>query len=150
MAITQAMTTSFKVQILTGTHNFGTSVVRASTAADTFKIALYTSSASLDASTTAYTTSGEVASAGNYAAGGNTLSISQAPTSTSTTAWLDFADTTWSNATITANGALIYNSTQADAAVAVLAFGGDKTSTAGDFTIIFPTADSSNAIIRIA
>jgi hypothetical protein len=144
------MTTSFKVQILTGTHNFGTSVVRASTAADTFKIALYTSSASLDASTTAYTTSGEVASAGNYAAGGNTLSISQAPTSTSTTAWLDFADTTWSNATITANGALIYNSTQADAAVAVLAFGGDKTSTAGDFTIIFPTADSSNAIIRIA
>jgi hypothetical protein len=150
MAITQAMTTSFKVQILTGTHNFGTSVVRASTAADTFKSALYTSSASLDASTTAYTTSGEVASAGNYAAGGNTLSISQAPTSTSTTAWLDFADTTWSNATITANGALIYNSTQADAAVAVLAFGGDKTSTAGDFTIIFPTADSSNAIIRIA
>jgi hypothetical protein len=150
MAITQAMTTSFKVQILTGTHNFGTGVVRASTAADTFEIALYTSAASLDASTTAYTTSGEVPSTGNYVAGGNTLSISQAPTSTSTTAWLDFADTTWSNATITANGALIYNSTQADKSVAVLAFGGDKTSTAGDFTIIFPTADSSNAIIRIA
>ena len=150
MAITQAMTTSFKTQILTGTHNFGTGVVRASTAADTFKIALYTSSANLSASTTAYTTSGEVATAGNYVAGGNTLTISQAPTSTSTTAWLDFADTTWSNATITANGAMIYNSTQADKSVAVLAFGGDKTSTAGDFTIIFPTADSSNAIIRIA
>jgi hypothetical protein len=144
------MTTSFNVQILNGIHAFGTTVVRAATTADTFKIALYTSSATLDASTTAYTTSGEVASTGNYSAGGNTLTVSQVPTSTSTTAWLDFADTTWSNATITANGALIYNSTQADASVAVLAFGGDKTSTAGDFTIIFPTADSSNAIIRIA
>ena len=150
MAITQALTTSFKVQILNGIHAFGTTVVRAATTADTFKIALYTSSATLDASTTAYTTSGEVASTGNYSAGGNTLTVSQVPTSTSTTAWLDFADTTWSNATITANGALIYNSTQADASVAVLAFGGDKTSTAGDFTIIFPTADSSSAIIRIA
>lgn len=150
MAITQAMATSFKVEILDGIHNFGTGVVRASTAADTFKIALYTSSATLDASTTAYTTSNEVPSTGNYSAGGNTLTVSQVPTSTSTTAWLDFADTTWSNATITANGALIYNSTQSDKAVAVLAFGGDKTSTAGDFTIIFPTADSSNAIIRIA
>lgn len=150
MAITQAMATSFKVEILNGVHAFGTSVVRASTTADTFKIALYTSSATLDASTTAYTTSNEVPSTGNYTAGGNTLSVSQVPTSTSTTAWLDFADTTWSNATITANGALIYNSTQGNKAVAVLAFGGDKTSTAGDFTIIFPTADSSNAIIRIA
>lgn len=150
MAITQAMTTSFKVQILDGIHAFGPSVVRAATTADTFKIALYTSSATLDASTTAYTTSNEVPSTGNYSAGGNTLTVSQVPTSTSTTAWLDFADTTWSNATITANGALIYNSTQSDASVAVLAFGGDKTSTAGDFTIIFPAADSSNAIIRIA
>lgn len=150
MAITQAMATSFKVEILDGIHNFGTGVVRASTAADTFKIALYTSAATLSASTTAYTTSGECPSTGNYSAGGNTLTISQAPTSTSTTAWLDFADTTWSNATITANGALIYNSTQSNKAVCVLAFGGDKTSTAGDFTIIFPTADSSNAIIRIA
>lgn len=150
MAITQAMATSFKVEILDGIHNFGTGVVRATTAADTFKIALYTSSATLSASTTAYTTSGECPSTGNYTAGGNTLTISQAPTSTSTTAWLDFADTTWSNATITANGALIYNSTQSNKAVCVLAFGGDKTSTAGDFTIIFPTADSSNAIIRIA
>jgi VCBS repeat-containing protein len=115
-----------------------------------FKIALYTSSASLDATTTAYTVTNEVPSTGNYTAGGNTLTISQVPTSSSTTAFIDFADTTWSTATITANGALIYNSTNSDTAVAVLAFGGDKTSTAGDFTIIFPTADSSNAIIRIA
>ena len=150
MAITQAMCTSFKVEILDGIHAFGTTVVRAATTADTFKIALYTSSATLSAATTAYTTSNECPSTGNYSAGGNTLTVSQVPTSTSTTAWLDFSDTTWSNATITANGALIYNSTQSDKAVAVLAFGGDKTSTAGDFTIIFPTADSSNAIIRIA
>lgn len=150
MAITQAMATSFKVEILNGVHAFGTTVTRGSTAADTFKIALYTSSASLDSTTTAYTTSNEVASTGNYSAGGNTLSVSQVPTSTSTTAWLDFADTTWSSATITANGALIYNSSQSNKAVAVLAFGGDKTSTNGDFTIVFPTADSSNAIIRIA
>lgn len=151
MAISQAMATSFKVEILDGIHNFGTGVVRASTAADTFKIALYTSAATLGATTTAYSTSDEVSSSGtNYTAGGNTLTISQVPTSTSTTAWLDFADTTWANATITANGALIYNSTQSNKAVAVLAFGGDKTSTAGDFTIVFPAADSSNAIIRIA
>lgn len=151
MAISQAMCTSFKVQILDGVHNFGTGVVRASTAADTFKIALYTSSASLDATTTAYTSSNEVSSSGtNYTAGGNTLSISQVPTSTSTTAWLDFSDTTWASSTITANGALIYNASQSNAAVAVLAFGGDKTSTAGDFTIVFPAADSTSAIIRIA
>ena len=149
MAITQAMTTSFKVQILNGIHAFGTSVVRAATTPDTFKIALYTSSATLSAATTIYTTSNEVPSTGNYSAGGNTL-VNVAPTSSGTTAFLDFNDTTWSNATITANGALIYNSTQGDKAVAVLAFGGDKTSTAGDFTIIFPTADASNAIIRIA
>lgn len=150
MAISQAMATSFKVEILNGIHAFGTSVVRGATTADTFKIALYTSSASLDATTTAYSVTNEVPSTGNYSAGGNTLTVSQVPTSTSTTAWLDFADTTWSSATITANGALIYNSTQSDKAVAVLAFGGDKTSTNGDFTIVFPTADSSNAIIRIA
>jgi hypothetical protein len=149
MAITQAMTTSFKVQILNGIHAFGTSVVRAATTPDVFKIALYTSSATLDATTTIYTTSNEVPSTGNYSAGGNTLTTI-APTSTGTTAFLDFNDTTWASATITANGALIYNSTQGDKAVAVLAFGGDKTSTAGDFTIIFPTADASNAIIRIA
>lgn len=149
MAISQAMATSFKVDILNGVHAFGTSVVRASTSADTFKIALYTSSATLDASTTAYSVTDEVSGTG-YVAGGNTLVISQVPTSTGTTAFLDFADTTWAAATITANGALIYNSTQSNKAVAVLAFGGDKTSTAGDFTIQFPTADASSAIIRIA
>lgn len=149
MAITQAMATSFKVEILTAYHNFGTTVTRAGTGADTFKIALYTSTATLSAATTAYSATNEITGTG-YTAGGNTLTISQVPTSTSTTAWLDFADTTWAAATITANGALIYNSTQANRAVAVLAFGGDKTSTAGDFTIIFPTADSTNAIIRIA
>jgi len=150
MAISQAMATSFKVDLLNGIHAFGTTVTRGSTTADTFKIALYTSSATLDATTTAYSTSNEVPSTGNYSAGGNTLSVSQTPISTSTTAWLDFADTTWSSSTITANGALIYNSIQSNKAVAVLAFGGDKTSTNGDFTVIFPTADSSNAIIRIA
>ena len=149
MAITQAMATSFKVEILTAYHNFGTTAIRAATTADTFKIALYTSSATLSAATTAYSATNEVSGTG-YTAGGNTLTISQVPTSTSTTAWLDFADSTWSSATITANGALIYNSSQGNRAVAVLAFGGDKTSTAGDFTVIFPTADSSNAIIRIA
>jgi len=150
MAITQAMATSFKVEILDGFHNFGVGVIRASTAADVFKLALYTSSATLSATTTAYTTSNEVATAGGYTAGGNTLTISQVPTSTTTTAWLDFADSVWTASTITANGAMIYNSTQSNKCVAILAFGGDKSSTAGDFTVIFPTADSTNAIIRIA
>ena len=151
MAISQAMVTSFKVQILDGIHNFGTGVIRASTAADVFKLALYTSSATLDASTTAYTTSDEVSSSGtNYTAGGLTLTISQAPTFTSTTAWLDFDDLTFPSATITANGALIYNETQGNKAVAVLAFGGDKTSTAGNFTIQFPSPTSTTAILRIA
>ena len=151
MAITQAMTTSFKTEILTATHNFGTAPVRGSGAADVFKIALYTSSATLDASTTAYTTSNEVSSSGtNYTAGGLTLTITQVPTFTSTTAWLDFADVTFSSATITSNGALIYNVTQSNKAVAVLAFGGDKTSTAGNFTIQFPAATSTTAILRIA
>ena len=151
MAISQAMVTSFKVEILDGIHNFGTGVTRASTAADTFKIALYTSSATLSASTTGYTTTDEVSSSGtNYTAGGQTLTISQVPTSTSTTAWLDFDDVTWASATLTANGALIYNATQGNKAVAVLAFGGDKTSTAGNFTIQFPAANSTTAILRIA
>jgi len=149
MAISQAMATSFKVDLLNGVHAFGTTVARGSTNADTFKIALYTSSATLDATTTAYSTTNEVSGTG-YTAGGNTLSVSQTPTSTSTTAWLDFADSTFASSTITANGALIYNATNSNKAVAVLAFGGDKTSTNGDFTIVFPTADSSNAIIRIA
>lgn len=142
MAITQAMCTSFKTQLLTGTHDF------TNTTGDTFKIALFTSSATLDASTTAYSTSNEVTGTG-YSAGGNTLT-NVTPTSSGTTAFTDFADTTWSTATITARGALIYNSTESDAAVVVLDFGSDKTSTAGDFTIQFPTADASNAIIRIA
>ena len=148
MAISQAMCTSFKVELLNGIHAFGTTVIRAATTADTFKIALYTSTATLGATTTAYSATNEITGTG-YTAGGNTLTTI-APTSTGTTAFLDFNDTTWSAATITANGALIYNSTQSNKAVAVLAFGGDKTSTAGDFTIIFPTADASNAIIRIA
>jgi len=151
MAITQAMATSFKVQILEGVHNFGSGVVRASAAADVFKLALYTSSATLGAATTAYTTSDEVSSSGtNYPAGGLTLTISQVPTSSSTTAFIDFDDLTFPSATITANGALIYNATQGNKAVAVLAFGADKTSTAGNFTIQFPPAAASTAILRIA
>jgi len=151
MAISQAMCTSFKVEILDGVHAFGSSVVRASEAPDVFKIALFTSSASLDASTTTYSSTDEVSASGtNYTTGGNTLTVSAAPTSSGTTAFLDFDDVTWASATITANGALIYNSTQSDKAVAVLAFGGDKTSTAGNFTIQFPAAAASTAIIRIA
>ena len=144
MAITQAMCTSFKVGILDGDFDFSSGT------AQVFKIALYTSSATLDAATTAYSVTNEVAGTG-YSAGGNTLTISTNPTSTGTTAFLDFADTTWSTATITARGAVIYLADGAtDPAVAVLDFGSDKTSTAGDFTIQFPTADASNAIIRIA
>jgi hypothetical protein len=148
MPISQALATSFKVEILNGLHAFGTSVIRASTGADVFKIALYTSAATLGASTTAYSATNEVVGAG-YTAGGNTLT-NVAPSASGTTALLDFADTTWTSASITANGALIYNSTQGNRAVAVLAFGGDKTSTGGSFTIQFPVADASNAIIRIA
>lgn len=144
MAISQAMCTSFKVQLLQGAQNFNTGTSK------TYKIALYTSSATLGATTTTYSgTTNEVASGGGYTTGGETLSITQVPTSSGTTAFIDFADVTWSTATITARGALIYNSTD-DTAVAVLDFGSDKTSTAGDFTIIMPTADASNAIIRIA
>ena len=144
MAITQAMVTSFKVGVLDGTFDFSSGT------SQTFKIALFTNAATLDAATTAYTTSSEVTGTG-YTAGGNTLTISQVPTSTGTTAFLDFADTTWSSATITARGALIYLADGGtNPAVAVLDFGSDKTSTAGDFTIVFPAADASNAIIRIA
>ena len=142
MAITQAMTTSFKQELMEGVHDFTT---------HTFKIALYTSSASLGATTTAYSATNEVSGTG-YTAGGNTLTVTGGAVSTSgTTAYIDFADTTWSTATITARGAVIYNSTAAgNPAVAVLDFGADKTSTAGDFTVSFPTADASNAIVRIA
>ena len=146
MAISQAMCTSFKQQLLGGQHDFRS-------AGDTFKLALFTSAATLGASTTEYTTTNEAVGSG-YTAGGGTLTNIN-PTSSGTTAVADFADLTFSSATITANGALIYNTTTdggtstADAVV-VLAFGGDKTSTNGDFTIQFPTADASNAIIRIA
>jgi hypothetical protein len=143
MAITQAMCTSFKQALLDGEMDFS------SDTAQTFKIALYTSSATLNATTTAYSATNEVSGTG-YSAGGNTLTISTNPTTSGTTAFLDFADTTWSTATITARGALIYKSGGGDPAVAVLDFGGDKTSTSGDFQIQFPTADASNAIIRIA
>ncbi len=151
MAISQAMVTSFKVEILNGIHAFGSAVIRATAAPDVFKLALYTSSATLGAATTAYTTSDEVSSSGtNYTAGGLTLTISQVPTSTGTTAFLDFDDLTFPSATLTARGALIYNATQSNKAVAVLDFGSDKTSTAGNFTIQFPTPNSTSAILRIA
>jgi hypothetical protein len=141
------MCTSFKQELLEGKHDFN------ATGGHTFNIALFTSSASLDAATTDYSSSNEVVGSG-YTAGGNTLTNID-PTTSGTTAFTDFADTTFSTATITANGALIYNTTLDGGsgttnAVAVLAFGGDKTSTNGDFTIQFPTADASNAIIRIA
>jgi len=143
MAITQAMCTSFKKELLEAGHNFKNS------GGSAFKLALFTSSASLDASTTAYATTNEVTGTG-YSAGGSALTRVD-PSTSGTTALTDFADLTFSTATITANGALIYNDDASnDAAVIVLAFGGDKTSTAGDFTIQFPTADASNAIIRIA
>ena len=136
------MCTSFKKELLFGVHDFANG-------ADTFNIALYTSSATLGATTTAYTATNEVSGTG-YTAGGETLT-NVTPSSSGTTAFTDFADVTWTNATITARGALIYNDTEAgDPAVVVLDFGSDKTSTAGDFVIQFPTADASNAIIRIA
>jgi hypothetical protein len=158
MAITQAMCTSFKAQLLLGTHDFRPS---AQAGASVFKLALYTSSANLDANTTAYTGTGE---ASGVAAGGLALTnIGVGTTNTNATAgtgFVDFADLTFTNVTTTARGALIYNTTPAtndnsnvaltNAAVCVLDFGGDKTSTAGDFTIIFPAFDASSAIIRIA
>jgi hypothetical protein len=149
LSITQSLVTSFKVEILDGIHNFGVGVVRGSTAADTFKIALYTASATLDSTTTAYSATNEVVGTG-YVAGGNTLVISQVPTSTGTTAFLDFSDSSWTTSTITARGALIYNSTQSNKAVAVLDFGGDKVTTAQTFTVVFPSSTSSTAIVRIA
>ena len=142
MAITQAMCTSFKKELLEAVHNFKNS------GGDTFKIALYTSSATLSAATTAYSTTNEV-SGTNYTAGGNTLTRVD-PSSSGTTGFTDFADTSWTSATITARGALIYNDSDSDKAVAVLDFGADKSSSGGDFTIQFPAADASNAIIRIA
>lgn len=149
MPIIQSMTTSFKREILNGVHAFGTTVVRATTAADTFNLALYTSAANLDSATTAYTTSGEVAAGGGYSTGGITLTTI-APTSSGTTAFLTFNDVTIAASTITARGALIYNSTQANRAVAALDFGADKSSSNGNFTIQFPAATATSAILRIA
>lgn len=143
------MCTSFKLELLTATHAFTTTVARGSTTADTFKIALYTSSATLDASTTAYSATNEVASGGGYTTGGNTLA-SATTTSSGTTAYVDFADSSWTSATFTSRGALIYNSTQSNKSVVVLDFGSDKSVSAGTFTIVFPTNDASNAIIRLA
>ena len=141
------MCTSFKVDLLKGQHDF-------TNGNDAFKIALYDNNASFDASTTDYTTTNEVAASGSYAAGGGTLT-NVTPTSSSTTAFTDFDDITFTSATITARGALIYNTTAGGGSgttdtVVVLDFGSDKSSTAGDFQIVFPTADASNAIIRIA
>ena len=138
------MCTSFKQELMVGTHNFTAST------GNTFKLALYTNSASFDASTTAYTATNEVSNSGTYTAGGGTLT-NVTPTTSGTTALTDFADITFTSATITARGALIYNDTAAgDPSVIVLDFGSDKSSTSGDFQIVFPTADASNAIIRIA
>ena len=141
MAIVQAMCNSFKQEILTATHNF-------SAGTHNFKLALYTSSATLGATTTAYSTSQEVTGTG-YSAGGGALT-SVTPVLDGSTAVCDFNDLTFGSSTITANGALIYNTSASNKAVCVLAFGTDKSSTAGDFTIQFPPADAGNAIIRIA
>ena len=145
MAITSAICTSFKQELLVGTHNF------TATSGNTFKIALFTSSASLGAGTTAYSTSNEITNSSGtaYTAGGATLT-SVTPTTDGTTAVCDFADVSFSSASFTANGCLIYNDSQSDKACAVVAFGSDKTVTSVTFTIQFPTADASNAIIRLA
>jgi hypothetical protein len=138
------MATSFKQELLQGVHNFTAST------GNTFKLALYTNSASFTAATTAYTATNEVGDSGSYAAGGGTLT-NVTPTTSGTTAFTDFNDLTFTSATITARGALIYNDTAAgDPVVVVLDFGADKTSTAGDFQIVMPTADASTALIRIA
>ena len=146
MAITSAICTSFKVEILKAVHNFTAS------SGNTFNIALYDSSASLGASTTAYTTSEEITntSGSAYSAKGKALT-SVTPALSTDTACCDFADVSWTSASFTANGCLIFNdSHSSDAAVCAIAFGGDKTVSSGTFTIQFPTADASNAIIRIA
>ena len=143
MAITQAVCTSFKQEILVEGHDF------TATTGDTFKIALYSSSATLSASTTAYSATNEVSNSGTYTAGGGSLT-NVTPTTSGTTALTDFSDISFTSATITARGALIYNSDDSNKAAVVLDFGGDKTSTSGTFTIQFPTADASNAILRLA
>jgi hypothetical protein len=148
MTIAQTATTSFKVELPQGIHNFGP------TSPDTFKVALYTAAANLDASTAVYTTSGEVVGAG-YTAGGNTLVISVTPVAANNlagmpTSFWSFANTTWSGATFTARGALIYNATEGNKSVAVLDFGSDKTVSNTTFQIVFPTPDANSAIVRIS
>ena len=145
MAITSAICTSFKVELLKGTHNF------TATTGNTFKIALYDSDATLGASTTAFSTSEEITNTSGtaYTSGGATLT-SVTTVASSTTAVCDFSDVSFSSASFTANGALIYNSSASNVAVCAIAFGSDKTATNGTFTIQFPTADATNAIIRLA
>lgn len=148
MTIAQTATTSFKVELPQGIHNFGP------TSPDTFKLALYTTAATLDASTAAYTTTGEVVGTG-YTAGGNTLTISVTPVAANNsagmpTSYWSFANTTWSGASFTARGALIYNATEGNKSVAVLDFGSDKTVSNTTFQIVFPTPDANSAIVRIS
>ena len=148
MSISQTATTSFKVELLQAVHNFGP------TSPNTFKIALYTAAANIGPTTTVYTTSGEVVGTA-YVAGGNTLVISQSPTSGNNslsvpTAYISFQNTSWLNSSFTARGALIYNSSQGNKSVAVLDFGSDKTTNNDTFTVTFPTADANNAVVRIS
>jgi hypothetical protein len=148
MTIAQTATTSFKVELLQAIHSFGP------TSPDTFKVALYTAAANVGPTTTVYTTSGEVVGTG-YTAGGNTLVISTSPTSGNNTAniptaFVSFSNTSWTSASFTARGALIYNSTEGNKSVAVLDFGADKTVSNDTFQIIFPTPDASSAIVRIS
>jgi hypothetical protein len=149
MSILQTVTTSCKVELLQAIHNFGP------TSPNTFKIALYTGNADLNASTTVYSSVNEVPNGSGYTTGGNTLVISQSPTSGTNqsavpTAFISFSNTSWTNASFTARGALIYNSTQGNKSVAVLDFGADKTVVNDTFQIIFPTADANSAIVRIS
>lgn len=150
MAIAQTTTTSFRVELFQAIHNFGP------TSADTFKIALYTGAASIGPATEAYTAVGEASGTG-YTAGGNTLTISQSPTwaygpapDQIPTAYISFANTSWANASFTARGALIYNASKGNRSVAVLDFGGDKTVSGTTFTVQFPAASATDAIVRIA
>jgi hypothetical protein len=143
MAITQAMCTSFKRELLTATHNF------AATAGDVFKMALYTSTATLDAATTAYTATGEVTGT-NYTAGGVALTNVEPSSTGGTSGYTQFGNATFTNVSLTARGALIYNSSKADRAICVLDFGADKTATAGDFVVTMPTNGSTTALIRLA
>ena len=148
MSIAQTTTTSFRVELLQAVHNFGP------TSPNTFKIALYTGAANIGATTTVYTTTGEVVGTG-YTAGGNTLTISTSPTSANNTgfvptAYISFANTSWTTASFTCRGALIYNASQGNKSVAVLDFGSDKTVSSDTFQIIFPTSDANSAIVRIS